>query len=58
MFKGALTVAERVIWAMISIIALLILAFYILGKLQDAGDGNILGRFAEWINDHARPQAS
>lgn len=58
MFKGALTVAERAIWAMISIVVLLLLAFWLLGVLQNKGDGNIIGRLAEWTNDHLRPQAS
>lgn len=55
---GVLTFAERLLWGMASIIVLLIIAFAILGYLENAGDGNVIGRFATWVNQRARPQAS
>ncbi len=55
---GALTVAEKFFWSMIFIVFALVVAFAILGWAENAGGDNVFGRFAQWVNDHARPQAS
>lgn len=55
---GAVSLAEKFVWTMIIVILAMIVAFAITGWLENTGNGNWLGNFAQWVNDHARPQAS
>lgn len=55
---GAIAFVEKFFWTMVWIILVLIIAYALLGWAENAGGNNIFGRFAQWINDHARPQAS
>lgn len=58
MFKSGVAFVEKFFWMMVWVIALLIVAFWMLALAENKGQGNIIGRFATWVNDHARPQAS
>lgn len=58
MLKGSITFVEKLFWAMVWIVGLLILAYALLGYAENKGDGNVIGRFATWVNEHARPQAN
>ena len=58
MLTGALSTVEKIFWAIVWLLFLLIVAFALLGWLQNAAGGNPLGKVAQWINDRARPQAS
>ena len=55
---GAISLAEKFFWTMIIVIAAMIVAFGLLGWLENTGNGNWFGNAAQWINDRARPQAS
>jgi len=58
MLRGSLAFIEKFFWAMVFIFVIIIVGFWILAQIENRGNGNVLGNFAQWINDHARPQAS
>lgn len=47
---------ERFFWTMVWIFLTLIVGFWLLGIIQEKGDGSIFGRLAGWISSHAEPQ--
>lgn len=58
MVTGALATVEKIFWAMVWVVGLMLLAYYIFGLAENKGNGNAIGSIATWFNDHLRPQAS
>lgn len=52
---GVLATFEKLIWALAWFIGLMLLAYFVVGKIQDTGD-NPFGRFGRWLNSHLQPQ--
>jgi hypothetical protein len=55
---NVLPTIEKFFWGMVWLVLMLIIAFWLLGLGQNAGGTSIVGRFFQWVNDRARPQAS
>ena len=58
MFGGAISFGEKLFWFMIWVGVGMLLLYAILGFAENKGGSSFLGRGAQWLNDHLRPQAS
>jgi uncharacterized RDD family membrane protein YckC len=58
MATGALATVEKIFWAMVWVVGLMLLAYYLFGLAETKGNGNALGKIGTWFNEHLRPQAN
>lgn len=56
--QGLIGFVEKFFWFLVWIAIGMIVLFAVTGWAEKAGGNNVFGRFAQWINDRARPQAS